>query len=195
MNCNPQSLPKDWDSGLEELLKAPLCSAVRLSNIPWNEQTLDKIMDTKTFIEAINVTPPQEKSVICTVNPLVTRTKRISHLINAPLSPRKPIIIPCSHRTVKQRDKQHIEKIFRQRNRLLNPQTLNQSSDDEKKNINNQPTNGSQSKLPQLSVKSNDESVSNRSATSLVKSIARPFPITNLRHSSLQQRYKILYNV
>lgn len=182
MNCNPQSLPKDWDSGLEEFLKAPMVSAIRLSNIPWSEQTIDRVMDTKTLIEAINVTPLKEKSIVYRENPLLVRTKRVNHLINAPLSPRKPIIIPCSHRTVNQRDKQRIEKIFRQRNKLSSSQISSDIST----------TENSPSKLPQLS--SNSESVvSNRSGTSIGKNLVRPFPITNLRHSSLQTRNPLLF--
>ena len=169
-----------------------MVSAIRLSNIPWNEQTIDRVMDTKTLIEAINVTPIKEKSIVVRENPLMVRTKRVNHLINAPLSPRKPIIIPGSHRAVNQRDKQRIEKIFRQRNRLSNASISSYEMKEEQSSSIDEKV----SKLPPLSTNTGNESTSlNRSTTSFGRNIVRPFPITNLRHSSLQPRNQSIFNV
>ncbi|OHT12400.1 hypothetical protein TRFO_17769 [Tritrichomonas foetus] len=120
MTQQKKTLPRGWDPALEELLAAPIKRAERLSNIGWSERNMTKILDTKTLIEAINVRSVKEESVTTWVDPLKARASRINHLINMPLSPRKPIVIPCSCAAVKQRDKQKIEKIIRQRNRVSN---------------------------------------------------------------------------
>lgn len=80
---------------------------------------MDNIGDTRTFFEAINRRMPVgsiEKVHVSQEDPSRTRERFIRKMILAPLSPRKPLVIPCPAAAVKQRDKQKLEKIMRQRN-------------------------------------------------------------------------------
>jgi hypothetical protein len=114
------AVPKCWDTGLEALLSTPTYTRV---NVSWGELITDNVGDTKDFFEAITKRIPcgdihhAQKKLI--EDPARTRENRIRRMIIAPLSPHKPIVIPCPAQAVKQRDKQKIEKVLRQRNPMM----------------------------------------------------------------------------
>jgi hypothetical protein len=109
-------MPRSWDPALESLLNTTSLQAV---NPRWSDRIMDTIQETKTFLDAINrhvigatdETGPKKP----VEDPARVRENHIRHMIQAPLSPRKPIVIPCPYAAVKQRDKQKLEKVFRQR--------------------------------------------------------------------------------
>lgn len=109
-------LPKSWDAGLEALLQA---GSYQQLDVKWGDKVKDNIGNTTTFFEAINKRMPIgsiEKVHVSQEDPSRTRERFIRKMILAPLSPRKPCVIPCPAAAVKQRDKQKLEKIIRQRN-------------------------------------------------------------------------------
>lgn len=117
------TLPRSWDPALETFLEAPISKSID-SGIIWKDRTVDAILPTKTIVEAINRHIPTEgfNSIEDeNIDPLKARENKIRKMIEAPLSPRKPIVIPCPYAAVKQRDKMKLEKIRRKRNRLLDP--------------------------------------------------------------------------
>lgn len=108
-----------WDPALEQLLKT---SNYQNATPNWSHRNIYYMVETNSFMEAIGhgQTSPQNNS--CDD---ATRSKenRIRHIIQKPLSPRKPLIIPCSTNIAYQ-DKQKIEKVVRQRKEKIVHKTL-----------------------------------------------------------------------
>jgi hypothetical protein len=103
-------VPRSWDPALGTLLNTPTLKSVKPR---WSDRIIDTIQDTKTFLDAINRhvigatdVPGPKKAV---EDPARVRENHIRHMIQAPLPPRKPIVIPCPYAAVKQRDKQKLE--------------------------------------------------------------------------------------
>jgi hypothetical protein len=108
-------LPRSWDPALETLLNTP---ALILAKPRWSDRIIDTIQDTKTFLDAINrhVGGADDNGPKRPIeDPARVRENHIRHMILAPLSPRKPIVIPCPYAAVRQRDKQKLEKVVRER--------------------------------------------------------------------------------
>jgi hypothetical protein len=109
-------VPRSWDTALEALLTA---SNLQSAKPRWSDRIIDTIQETKTFLDAINrhvigaTDGPGPKKHI--EDPARVRENHIRHMIQAPLPPRKPIVIPCPYAAVKQRDKQKLERVIRQR--------------------------------------------------------------------------------
>jgi hypothetical protein len=103
--------PSSWDSGLESLLNARSYNA----DIQWSERLLNGVADTKTFTDAINRQIRKASMPRSGEDPSRVRENHVRHMILEPLSPRKPVIIPCPYAAVKQRDKQKLEKVYRNR--------------------------------------------------------------------------------
>jgi hypothetical protein len=100
-----------WDLALEALLRAPSYS----TEVRWTDQLIDRVGDVKTFAQAILPPTDGRGPSHAAVDPTRTRENHLRRLILAPLSPRKPVIIPCPAAAIKQRDKQKIEKVMRYR--------------------------------------------------------------------------------
>jgi hypothetical protein len=124
--------PRVWDNALEDLLDARTYDA----NIRWTDRVLNRVANAKTFQEAINrpLRPPRVvRSGAPSEDPSHARENHVRHMILAPLSPRKPVIIPCPYAAVKQRDKQKLEKIMRHRKAGLGRISIPEK---EKENVN-----------------------------------------------------------
>jgi hypothetical protein len=113
------AIPRSWDAALESLLDAPTYAK---ADVKWSNKIVNVIGDARTFGDAITRSVPcgdiqvAQKKIID--DPSKTRENHIRRMIMAPLTPRKPCVIPCPMQAVKQRDKQKIEKIMRQRSAL-----------------------------------------------------------------------------
>ena len=109
-------IPKSWDSGLEALLAT---TSYEQANVKWGNTVSENMGKTKTFIEAINKKMPAG-NITRTVNlglnkSSKTREAQIRRMILAPLSPRKPIVIPCLRSVTREHDKQEVEKAVQQK--------------------------------------------------------------------------------
>jgi hypothetical protein len=113
------AIPPSWDGGLETLLQAPTYAS---ADVRWSNKIVNIIGDTQTFSEAINRLVPCGNIQVATKklveDPSKMRENYIRKRIMTPLSPRKPVVIPCPCQAVKQRDRQKLEKILRQRSAL-----------------------------------------------------------------------------
>lgn len=112
-------LPRCWDPALEEILSIPVPQAHTRPNVTWSDTTKSFFDESRTFFDVINVKRPAQAIDSVTgsteIDPVKQRENKIRRMILQPLSPRKPIIIPCSESQVKQRDKQKLEKVMRAR--------------------------------------------------------------------------------
>ena len=104
----------NWDRALEQLLSS---TSYKQADPKWSDRNLCLMMETKSFMDAVNDDPNAKGSHTRVVDdPTRTREKHIRNMISRPLSPRKPIVIPCSGVRTWQKDKQQLENIIRMRN-------------------------------------------------------------------------------
>ena len=126
-----QDLPSGWDPAFEKLISSPIVRGQNFSNIAWSDRNLNNLDDapSSSLVDFLRAQPAVDESVTAPVDPSKVRSNRINHLINMPLSPRKPIVIPGSNPIVRQRDKQKIEKIIKQRKRISNMEVFKMIND------------------------------------------------------------------
>jgi hypothetical protein len=109
-------VPKSWDGALEALLQTTKFTS---ADVRWSDRIVDNVSESQTFVEAIhrtfaaNALPTDPKKGA--IDPTRARENHIRRMVLAPLSPRKPIVIPCPIAAVRQRDKQKLERVIRQR--------------------------------------------------------------------------------
>jgi hypothetical protein len=103
-------VPRSWDPGLEGLLNARTYEA----DVRWSERLLNDVADSKTFADAIQRQLRRARAR-GGEDPSRVRENHVRHMVLAPLSPRKPVIIPCPYAAVRQRDKQKLERVYRNR--------------------------------------------------------------------------------
>lgn len=183
------SLPRDWDGALEEFLNSSMQRASKVSNISWDQKTLKEYSNTKTLIEAINVNETKEMPIKERTRTYKYSENRIKTLINHSLSPRKNTIIPCSRNAIKQRDKQRIETIFRERNRPINNErnTLHMMEEESSRVSRDLTSRDNENSIN----KNHSDTLGNstrRSLTSCGFNVARKFPIPTLLKSTLPSR-------
>ena len=110
-------IPPSWDASLEALLQTP---NYREATMKWSNKVTDYVGNTKTFVEAINRRMPigdisKTASGLTLNDGQRMREYQIRRIIQAPLSPRKPIIIPVANLAAKPKDKHQVEDIVRER--------------------------------------------------------------------------------
>jgi hypothetical protein len=102
-----------WDGALEELLRASSFT----TEVHWSDRAIETVAEAKTFVDAVNRprAPRATRSGAPTEDPCHVRENHVRRMVLAPLSPRKPVIIPCPYAAVKQRDNQTLEQVIRHR--------------------------------------------------------------------------------
>jgi len=110
---------EDWDPALDQLLSTP----VELFNLQreyhWSDKNEMIKGSVHSFLGAINTNAKVQKDMKrkkVTSELLKSQENHIKKMIEAPLSPRKLIIVPGSKSVVKKRDKYAIEGIVQKRN-------------------------------------------------------------------------------
>ncbi|OHS98515.1 hypothetical protein TRFO_35045 [Tritrichomonas foetus] len=102
-----------WDSALESLLNT---KHYKDANVQWGDRNICLMTETNTFMDAISSKPLNGNMNLNLIeDPTRTKESHIRNMILKPLSPRKPIVIPCSGSHVVRRDKQKLEKIMKER--------------------------------------------------------------------------------
>jgi hypothetical protein len=107
-------MPRLWDGAVETFLQTKRYTA---ATVRWSDRIANSISDSTTLLDAISRHIPVDGANARhrADDPMHERENHVRHMILAPLSPRKPIVIPCPAAAVRQRDKQKLEKVIRQR--------------------------------------------------------------------------------
>jgi hypothetical protein len=123
-------LPRLWDGALEAFLQTRQYTA---ATVHWSDRVASRLAGMSTLVDAVNQHLPGDSALAHASHraddATHTRQNQIRRMILAPLSPRKPTVIPCPAAAIRQPDKHKLEKVVRQRARmsaLLPPVSMGQ---------------------------------------------------------------------
>lgn len=112
------SIPKGWDPALETLLaKTPNVRGCKMQ-IQWTEPVTQQMVGVQTFVGAVHSEKPRLRNIkmnTTNCNAETQKAMRVRHMIEAPLTPRKPVVITSPLGATRQRDKCVLEKVVRSR--------------------------------------------------------------------------------
>lgn len=111
--CPPRG---KYDRGLEAFLHQTSYG----TEVQWSDRVADRYIGATSLMEAVQkpLRATRRRGGVTLVSDVsAVRENRIQRMIDKPLSPRKPVLLPCQRSGVIERDKQRLERVVRQRHR------------------------------------------------------------------------------